>query len=115
MPDVRRELALLAGGAAAGTVGALLARLRARPGLAEPPGADRRADDLRRKLAEARATAVDEEDFEGAGMAGETVVTEEQPVARPTREDVGEARRRVHEDARAAAEEMRGDGEGREP
>ena len=95
----------------AGTVGALLARLRPAP---EPPAAplpDPRAEDLRQKLAEARATAADEDDFEAAGMAGETVVTEEQPVARPTREDVGEARRRVHEDARAAAEEMRGEGD----
>lgn len=108
MTDVRRDLALLGGGAAAASLGALLLRRRVRR---EPGGApaDARAEDLRRKLAEARATAADEEDFQAAGMGAETVVTEEHPVARLTREEVDEARRRVHEEARAAAEEMRGE------
>jgi hypothetical protein len=63
----------------------------------EPPAPDPRADELRRKLAEAREGAADEEDFEAAGMGAETIVDEE----------VDDLRRRVHEEARAAAEEMR--------
>jgi hypothetical protein len=58
---------------------------------------DPRADELRRKLAEAREGAADEQDFEAAGMGAETIVDEE----------VDDLRRRVHEEARAAAEEMR--------
>jgi hypothetical protein len=61
------------------------------------PAADPRADELRRKLAEAREGAADEQDFEAAGMGAETIVDEE----------VDDLRRRVHEEARAAAEEMR--------
>jgi hypothetical protein len=63
----------------------------------EPPAPDPRADELRRKLAEAREGAADEQDFEAAGMGAETIVDEE----------VDDLRRRVHEEARAAAEEMR--------
>ena len=65
----------------------------------EPAAAalDPRADELRRKLAEAREGAADEQDFEAAGMGAETIVDEE----------VDDLRRRVHEEARAAAEEMR--------
>ena len=63
----------------------------------DPPEPDPRADELRRKLAEAREGAADEEDFEAAGMGAETIVDEE----------VDDLRRRVHEEARAAAEEMR--------
>ena len=66
---------------------------------AEPAAAapDPRADELRRKLAEAREGAADEQDFEAAGMGAETIVDEE----------VDDLRRRVHEEARAAADEMR--------
>jgi hypothetical protein len=63
----------------------------------EPAEPDPRADELRRKLAEAREGAADEQDFEAAGMGAETIVDEE----------VDDLRRRVHEEARAAAEEMR--------
>jgi hypothetical protein len=63
----------------------------------EAPAADPRADELRRKLAEAREGAADEQDFEAAGMGAETIVDEE----------VDDLRRRVHEEARAAADEMR--------
>ena len=58
---------------------------------------DPRADELRRKLAEAREGAADEQDFEAAGMGPETIVDEE----------VDDLRRRVHEEARAVADEMR--------
>jgi hypothetical protein len=61
------------------------------------PAHDPRADELRRKLAEAREGAADEQDFEAAGMGAETIVDEE----------VDDLRRRVHEETRAAAEEMR--------
>ena len=75
---------------------------------------DPRAEDLRRKLAEAREAAAAEDDFEAEGTAGEPLVEE-----RTTREDnpvvasggdVEEARRRIHEEGRAAAEDMRGGG-----
>ena len=59
------------------------------------------------KLAEARAAAVDEAEFDAAGMAGETIV-EDPTVREPAPANEFEAmRRRVHEEARAAAEEMR--------
>lgn len=104
---MRRNAALLAG-VAAGTVAAVLLRRRrapeAEPGAGEP--ADPRAEELRRKLAQARDEAADEDDFEAAGMAAEAMV-EDEPRPPPTQGEVDETRRRVHEDARAAAEEMR--------
>ena len=68
---------------AVGAVGAVLARLR-RP--VEPPPAlpDERTEELRRKLAEARAAAADQEDFEVAGMSAETIV-EESPRPEPAK------------------------------
>ena len=60
---------------------------------------DPRAAELREKLAQAREEAADESDFEAAGMGAETIVPEEG--------DVEAARRRVHEQGRATAEEMR--------
>jgi hypothetical protein len=62
-----------------------------------PPAPDPRADELRRKLAEAREGQADEDDFEAAGMGAETIVED----------DVDDLRKRVHEEARAAADEMR--------
>lgn len=64
---------------------------------------NRGAEDLRRKLAEARESAADEEEFEAAGMGPETLIEDE--------EEVAEARRRVHDEARATAEEMRRSGD----
>jgi hypothetical protein len=132
------KLALVALGGAA--VGAVLARLR-RPSEPPSPPPDERAEELRRKLAEARAAVVDEDDFEAAGMGAETLVKEprdepspatpevpaaepkprapEQPAdakpesqppppAEPPPHDEFEAmRRRIHEEGKAAAEEMR--------
>ena len=109
---MRRNTALLAG-AALGTLGALVVR-RLTGGLTAGStgtlSSDPRADELRRKLAEAREEAADEDEFEAAGMSGEALVEDE---PRPDREtgQVDEARRRVHEQARAAAEEMRRSGE----
>ena len=120
-----RRVSTLLAGAAAGAFAATVLLRRRRPALVrERP--DPRAEELREKLAEARNARADEADFEAAGMAAETAV--EEPAApprapRPSPEvsrpetpkpgasaDEFEAmRRRVHEEARAAAEEMRRD------
>jgi hypothetical protein len=98
-----RKKAALVGGAIAGAVGAVLLRRRSAPEPAPAaPGPDPRAEELRQKLAEAREAAEHEDEFEAAGMGGETIV---EP-------DVDEARRRVHEAGRAKAEDIRRSGEG---
>ena len=108
---MRRNVALLAG-AALGTLGAVLVRRRiateSRP--ADAPASDPRAEELRRKLAEAREQAADEDEFEAAGMSGEALV-EDEPRPDGRTGHVDDERRRVHEEARAAAEEMRRSGE----
>jgi hypothetical protein len=127
---VRRNAALAVAALAGAAAGAVLAGLRRRPGEALQP-ADPRAEELRRKLAEARTTSADEGDFEVAGMGAETVV-EEPPrptprpsppppppspteEARPPSEEFEAMRRRIHEEGRAAAEEMRRAGEQERP
>jgi len=128
---------------AVGVVGAVLARLR-RP--VEPPPAlpDERTEELRRKLAEAREAAAEQEDFEVAGMGAETIVEESprpepvqpeapaaepepaepepvqpQPAAEteppapasapepPPQDEFEAMRRRIHEEGKKAAEDMR--------
>lgn len=89
------------GGAALGAVAVARALVRRRPAPV-PPSApavvDRRAEELRAKLAEARSAADDRDEFE----SGETPVDEAEPVAGP------EARRReVHDAGRSAVERMR--------
>ena len=64
-----------------GAVGAVLARLK-RPSETAALPSDERTEELRRKLAEARAAAADQDDFEAAGMGAETIV-EEPPRAEP--------------------------------
>ena len=123
------RLSTLLAGAAAGAFAATVLLRRRRPTLA-PERLDPRAQELREKLAEARNARADEDDFKAAGMAAETAV--EEPAApppappRPPAEASGPERpkpggpadefeamrRRVHEEARAAAEEMRRDPEG---
>jgi hypothetical protein len=105
VPNVKQKAALLAG-AVAGAVAAVF--IRNRRGAPEAPGgaADPRAAELREKLAQAREEAADEDDFEAAGMGAETIVADEAPAAAVDPE-VDAARRRVHEQGRAAAEEMR--------
>jgi hypothetical protein len=115
--------AALAIGALAGAAAALFLRRRPRtePGAGprEQPPSDQ-AEELRRKLAEARATHAEEDDFEAAGMGAETIVTEEprprspsppsrpiSPGEPPPADEFEAMRRRVHEEGRAAAEEMR--------
>jgi hypothetical protein len=110
----------VAAAAAAGVaIGALLARVRSRVRSSPAEAADPRAEELRRKLVEARTDSAEEEDFQAAGMGAETMV-EEQPRRTPAPEpepaDVEERppsdefeamRRRIHEEGRAAADEMR--------
>jgi hypothetical protein len=104
--DQKGALAL---GALAGAAAALLAgRRRARPVTQPLPQPDPRADERRRRLDEAREAAVDEVEFQAAGMGAETIVSEEPANTEPAPANEFEAmRRRVHEEARAAAEEMR--------
>lgn len=96
---MKRNFALIAG-AAAGTVTALLLRRRKPPAALE---GDPRAEELRRKLAQAREEAADEDDFAAAGMGAETLVEDE------AAGEVDETRARVHRRARSTAEEMRGE------
>jgi hypothetical protein len=104
--DQKGALAL---GALAGAAAALFLRRRgartAPPTMAPATPPD---EDLRRRLDEARAAAVDEAEFEAAGMGAETIVSEEESSREPMPANEFEAmRRRVHEEARAAADEMR--------
>ncbi len=124
MTGVRRLSTLLAG-AAAGAFAATIF-LRRRPTLAQERS-DPRAQELREKLAEARNARADEADFEAAGMVAEAAVEEpaapppaprrspeeksrpETPTPGGPADEFEAMRRRVHEEARAAAEEMRRD------
>jgi hypothetical protein len=73
-------------------------RRRRQPLPERDEGADTRAQELRRKLAESRAMLEERDEFEAA----ETPVDQAEPLADP------EARRRaVHESGRAAEERMR--------
>ena len=101
--------AVFAVGALAGAAAAvLLGRRRAAAPNAAGPRPDPRAEELREKLAEARQAGVDEGEFQAAGMGAETIVAEEPPRGDPPPPNEFEAmRRRVHDEARAAADEMR--------
>ena len=115
-------MALLAG-AAVGAVAAVIALRRRAPaplGERAPGAPDPRAEELRRKLAEAREAAAAEEEAADPETPTDAAVPE-----RPTREDspltaagtddVAEARRRIHAEGRAAAEEMREEPKSDEP
>jgi hypothetical protein len=104
--DQRGALAL---GALAGAAAALLLRRRT---VRSAPPAVRTAvppdEELRRQLDEARVAQADEADFGVAGMGAETIVEDEPSRNEPAPANEFEAmRRRVHEEARAAADEMR--------
>jgi hypothetical protein len=104
------QKAALAVGALAGAAAAavLFARRRPRVLARTAPPADPRSDELRRKLDEARQADVDEGEFTVAGMGAETIIAEEPSGREPPPANEFEAmRRRVHEEGRAAAEEMR--------
>jgi len=91
---MRRPLAWLVGGLA-------VFRLFRRRRPADTPPPDPRADELRRRLAEAREVPDDRDEFE----AGETTVDQ----AEPATPDADARRRDVHDAARATAERMRGE------
>ena len=96
-----RRLTAWIGGTAAGIVAYRLLRRRPQP-VAEPlvqPEPDGRADELREKLAESRT----------ADPATEPVV-EEPSAAEP--ESPEERRRQVHEEGRAALDDMKSDQSG---
>lgn len=95
------KLALVALAGAA--VGAALARFR-RPAEAPAGAPDDRTEELRRKLAEARAAVADEDDFEAAGMGAETLVEEPPRHAAEAPEEPEEAPPPAVEPADAAAE-----------
>jgi hypothetical protein len=97
-----RRLALF--WAAGAGLAALVAARKLRSRRTQPvptAGPDPRADELRRKLAEARDMAGEREEFEEA----ETPVDRAEPSS-----DLATRRRAIHERARSAAEEMRGEG-----
>src|SRR5436305_13236897 len=96
---MRRPLTLLSG-ALAGFGLYRIASRRRRPAFEAPvePAEDPRAEELRRKLAEAREIVEEREEFEAA----ETTV--DQAEAAP---EVDERRKRVHDEGRRTAERMR--------
>ena len=110
---MKARLAWLAGGIGVGVAAAYRA-LRPRPEQLPPPESERpdpRADELRRKLAEARAAVDEREEFEAAETAVDEVADvppepEQEPESEP--KDLDERRRRVHERAKASARKMRG-------
>jgi hypothetical protein len=109
------QKAALAVGALAGAAAAFLlgrrrpaASVPQAPQVPQAPAPPDPKDDLQARLAEARAARADEAEFAAAGMAGETIVADEPASREPPPENEFEAmRRRVHDEARAAAEEMR--------
>ena len=103
------QKAALALGALTGAAAALLlGRKRARPAPSPPAAQGPRNDELRPDFAEARGAPVDEAEFAAAGMGAETIVADEGPRGEaPPGNEFEAMRRRVHQEARAAAEEMR--------
>jgi membrane-bound lytic murein transglycosylase B len=105
---VKRNAAFALGAFAGAAAALLLRRRRSAAPAASPPATDPRAEELREKLAEARRASVDEGEFQAAGMGAETIVAEEpRPSEPPPANEFEAMRRRVHEEARAAADEMR--------
>ena len=99
---MRRPLTLLSGAVAGFGLYRLVATRLRTPVLEGAPGPeprdDPRAEELRRKLAEARTIVEEREEFEAA----------ETPVDRAeTAPEVDERRKRVHEEGRRTAERMR--------
>jgi hypothetical protein len=94
---VNARLALLAGGAAAAAAAAYRL-VRRRPPSRPEPATDGRATALRQKLAQSREVVPEREEYEAAETPVDTV------------ENVEERRREVHERAREAADQMRGEG-----
>ena len=97
---MRAPRAFLAGGAAIAR--AFFRFLRRTP--APPPVEDTHAEELRAKLAEARAVVDDRDEFDSA----ETPVDEADEAVAP---DLGDRRRAVHARGRHVAQEMRRGGD----
>src|ERR687888_447972 len=93
-----RPLTLLSGAVAGFGLYRLLARRRPVPAHQAPPTPEPRAEELRRKLAEARTMVEEREEFESA----ETPVDRAEPAP-----EVDERRKRVHAEGRRTAERMR--------
>jgi len=104
---VNQKAALALGALAGAAAAVLLGRKRPRALARTAPPADPRADELGRKLDEARQADVDESEFTVAGMGAETIIAEEPSGREPPANEFEAMRRRVHEEGRAAAEEMR--------
>jgi hypothetical protein len=105
---VNQKEALAVGALAGAAAAFLLGRRRPAPPAPQAAATPAPTDDLQARLAEARDAPADEAEFAAAGMAGETIVADEPGGREPPPENEFEAmRRRVHEEARAAAEEMR--------
>ena len=105
---MNQKVALAVGAIAGAAAALLLGRRRPRSVAGGGSPADARTNELRRQFAQAREAGVDEAEFHAAGMGAETIVAEEAPRGESPPTDEFEAmRRRVHEEARAAAEEMR--------
>jgi hypothetical protein len=104
---VNQKAALALGALAGAAAAVVLGRTRPRVPAGAAPPADPRADELRRNLDEARQADVDEGEFTVAGMGAETIVPEEPGREPPPTNEFEAMRRRVHEEGRAAAEEMR--------
>jgi hypothetical protein len=97
----------LAVGALAGAAAAFLLGRKRRPLASPAPALDTRTEERRCNLDEAREADVDETDFHAAGMGAETIVEEASGEDSVPANEFEAMRRRVHEEARAAAEEMR--------
>jgi hypothetical protein len=96
---VRRLFAWLAGAAGGLAAYRALNRRQAAPAPVQDAAADARAQELKARLAEARAAGDDRDAFE----SGEVAVDEAEPL------DPQARRAQVHEQGRAALDEMRRD------
>lgn len=100
---MRARTAWLAG--AAGTAVALYRKIRR-----QPPAEDPRAEELRQRLEESRTVAEEQHEEAASAEVPVDAVVEPKPEPEPESGEVDDRRKAVHERARAAAEEMRGDG-----
>jgi hypothetical protein len=91
-------------GGAAATAVALYRKIRR-----QAPAQDPRAEELRQRLEESRAIVEEQHEEAASAEVPVDAVVEPKPPPEPEPREVEDRRRAVHERARAAAEEMRGD------